>query len=149
MDFERLFGNAGLAFRVTNSLDWVPQVPFTLELIRDINHPNPLSVSPSLLLSALMKVMEPLVSEVRRLIEYHSRAHLQRKAAVLAQRVAPSSAAAPAAPFDAPFHPSLNFVNAGAEEALIGTPCVGAEGDDAFFEHHVTTYYKLVQAQVP
>ncbi len=149
MDFERLFGNAGLAFRVTNSLDWVPQVPFTLEMIRDINHPNPLSVSPSLLLSALMKVMEPLVAEARRLIEHHSRPHLQRKAAVLAQRVVPSSLPAPAAPFDAPFHPSLNFVNAGAEEALIGTPCVGAECDDAFFEHHVTTYYKLMQAQVP
>jgi Lipase (class 3) len=150
-DCERLFSNPGLAFRVTNSLDWVPQVPFTLELVRDINHPNPLSVlaSPSLLLSALMKVMEPLVSEARRLIEHHSRPRLQRKAAALAQRVAPSSTPAPAAPFDAPFHPSLNFVNAGTEEALIGVPCVGAECDDAFFEHHVTTYYTLVQAQVP
>src|SRR5262245_61019949 len=150
-DFERQFGNAGLAFRVTNSLDWVPQAPFTLEMIRDINHPNPLSVlaSPSLLLSALMKVMEPLVSEARRLIEHHSRPRLQRKAAALAQRLAPSHPRAPAAPFDAPFHPSLNFVNAGSEQALIGTPCVGPECADAFFEHHVTTYYKLVQAQAP
>jgi hypothetical protein len=150
-DFEHLCSNSGLAFRVTNSLDWVPQVPFTLELVRDINHPNPLSVlaSPSLLLSALMKVMEPLVSEARRLIERHARPHLQQKATALARRVAPASVPVPAAPFDAPFHPSLNFVNAGTEEALIGTPCVGAECHDAFFEHHVTTYYTLLQAQVP
>ena len=150
-DFERQFGNAGLAFRVTNSLDWVPQVPFTLEMIRDVNHPNPLTVlaSPSLLLDALMKVMEPLVSEARRIIERHSRPHLQQKATALAQKVAPASVPTPPAPFDAPFHPSLYFVNAGTEEALIGTPCVGAECHDAFFEHHVTTYYKLLQAQVP
>lgn len=150
-DFERMFSNPGLAFRVTNSLDWVPQVPFTLEMIRDVNHPNPLSVlaSPSLLLSAMMKVMEPLISEVRRLIERHSRERLQQKAAVLAQRVAPAASPAPSAPFDAPFHPSLYFVNAGTETALIGMPCVGAECHDAFFEHHVTTYYKLLLTQVP
>ena len=28
---------SGFAFRVTNSLDWVPQVPFTLEFPGDIN----------------------------------------------------------------------------------------------------------------
>jgi hypothetical protein len=42
-DFESKFCNSGLAFRVTNSLDWVPQVPFTLEFPGDINTPNPLS----------------------------------------------------------------------------------------------------------
>jgi Lipase (class 3) len=40
-DFENTFCNSGLAFRVTNSLDWVPQVPFTIESPHDINTPNP------------------------------------------------------------------------------------------------------------
>ena len=43
-DFESLFCNTGLAFRVTNSLDWVPQGPFTIEIPSDLNIPNPLSV---------------------------------------------------------------------------------------------------------
>jgi hypothetical protein len=153
-DFESKFSNPGLGFRVSNSLDWVPQVPFTLELVGDINQPNPLSVlaSPSLLMSLLSKVVEPLVAEARRLIETHARSHLQQKAAALAQRVAPAgtpTARLLSSAFDVPILPSLDFVNAGTEEALIGAPCVGPECHDAFFEHHATTYYQLLLAQVP
>ena len=43
-DFESLFCNTGLAFRVTNSLDWVPQGPLTIEIPSDLNTPNPLTV---------------------------------------------------------------------------------------------------------
>ena len=58
LDFDARFANAGFAFRVTNSLDWVPQVPFTLEFLQDVDRPNPLSVlaSPSLLMSLLTKL---------------------------------------------------------------------------------------------
>jgi hypothetical protein len=150
-DFESKFSNPGLAFRVTNSLDWVPQVPFTIELVSDINRPNPLSVlaSPSLLIRALSTVAEPLVAEARHLIEHHARARLQPKAVALARRVAPAGAVPPTSAFDVSILPSLNFANAGTEAALIGTPCVGAECDDAFFEHHATSYYTLLLAQIP
>jgi hypothetical protein len=153
LDFEARFANAGLAFRVTNSLDWVPQVPFTLELLADINRPNPLSVltSPSLLMSLLMKLLERVVSEARSLVETHARAHLQVKAAALARKVAPAPAPAAtllASGFDVPVLHSLDFSSAGTEVALVGTPCAEDECHDAFFEHHATTYYKLLQAQI-
>lgn len=153
LDFEARFANAGLAFRVTNSLDWVPQVPFTLELLEDINRPNPLSVltSPSLLMSLLMKLLERVVSEARSLVETHARAHLQVKAAALARKVAPAPAPAAtllASGFDVPVLHSLDFASAGTEVALVGTPCAEDECHDAFFEHHATTYYKLLQAQI-
>jgi hypothetical protein len=150
-DFESKFSNPGLGFRVTNSLDWVPQVPFTLELPSDINAPNPLTVlaSPSRLITDLTKAVERLVGDARRLIERHARERLQPAAAALAQRVAPAGSPAPTSAFDVSILASLNFVNAGSEEALIGTPCVGAECQDAFFEHHTTTYYSLLLDQVP
>jgi hypothetical protein len=153
LDFEARFANAGLAFRLTNSLDWVPQVPFTLEFLRDANRPNPLSVlaSPSLLMSLLTKLLERAVDDVRALVETHTRAHLQVKAATLARKVAPDPAPAAAllsSGFDVPVLHSLDFESAGTEVALIGSPAVGHEANDAFFEHHTTTYYKLLQAQL-
>jgi hypothetical protein len=30
---------------------------------------------------------------------------------------------------------------------LQGSPCTGAQCQDAFFKHHATTYYSLMQAQ--
>src|SRR5262249_16813718 len=151
LDFESKFSNPGLAFRVTNSLDWVPQVPFTLEMVQDMNVPNPLSVlvSPLHLVRALKDVVDDVVNDARRLIETHARAHLQPKAAALVHQVAPAGSAISRSAFDVSVLPSLNFVNAGAEEALIGVPCVGAQCHDAFFEHHCSTYYALLQAQVP
>jgi hypothetical protein len=50
--------------------------------------------------------------------------------------------------FDVTVLPSLNFVNAGIEISLIGTPCSGAQCQDAFFEHHATTYLALLRAQI-
>jgi hypothetical protein len=150
-DFESRFSNAGLAFRVTNSLDWVPQVPFTLEFIQDINTPNPLSVLGSK--SLLMVMLDKLFDEIRTLVRAHAHARLHTTALALAQRAAPATAPAGglliAFPFEVPEMPSFNFVNAGAGVALIGTPCIGAECQDAFFEHHAVTYYVLLQAQRP
>jgi hypothetical protein len=150
-DFESMFSNPGLGFRVTNSLDWVPQVPFTIELTDDLNAPNPLTVlaSPSRLVGDLTKAAERLARDARSLIERHDRDRLGPAAASLAARVAPAGSPAPTSAFDVSILPSLDFVNAGWEVALIGTPCAGAECQDAFFEHHCTTYYTLLLAQAP
>jgi hypothetical protein len=148
-DFESVFSNPGFAFRVTNSLDWVPQVPFTIELSSDINTPNPLSVltvpSPGINV-VLSGVLAGLRDEARNQIVDHVRNRFQ---AAMARK-----AAIDAAPdllmkrFDVPIVPSLNFENAGSEISLIGTLCAGAGCKDAFFEHHATTYYKLMKAQL-
>ena len=43
-----------------------------------------------------------------------------------------------------PLKPSLYYVAAGIVWPLIGAPCEGVECHDGFFEHHATTYYKLL-----
>ena len=42
-DFESLFCDPVMAYRVTNTLDWVPEVPFTLQSPEDVDAPNPLT----------------------------------------------------------------------------------------------------------
>ena len=150
-DFESRFSNAGFAYRITNSLDWVPQVPFTIELASDVDKPNLVSawldkvapiIGPGALITATEKAIQLLQREfAKHVIERHGGAARQ-----LFRSVKPG---APAAPLTLPILSSLNFVNAGSEIALIGTPCAGTECDDGFFEHHAGTYYKLLQAQIP
>jgi hypothetical protein len=143
--------NSGFAFRVTNSLDWVPQVPFTLEFPGDINTPNPLSALADPRLATIFSILKPLVDNARNNIVDHARQRLQSKVVALAQRVAVApgpQAELAASSFDVTVVPSLNFVNAGTEISLIGTPCAGAQCQDAFFEHHATTYFALLQAQI-
>jgi hypothetical protein len=148
-DFGSKFCNSGLAFRVTNSLDWVPQMPFTIELAGDINSPNPLSILTNPRLAMIIAALKPLFDTAHQEIVDHVHQRLQPKAAALAQRISPATAdqLMPLG-FDVPVTPSLNFVNAGTDVSLIGTPCVDAQCQDAFFEHHATTYYALMQAQL-
>lgn len=152
-DFENLFSNSGLAFRVTNSLDWVPQVPFTIQITSDINTPNPLSAL-TMLSSMILTTLTGFGNEARRIIVERVRSRLQLKAAVLAQVVAPGALPGvvpellTAHGFDVPIAPSLNFVNVATQIALIGTPCVGDECQDIFFDHHTATYYAPLKAQM-
>jgi hypothetical protein len=147
-DFEDRFCISDMAFRVTNTLDWVSQVPFTLQFIDDIDKPNPLSVvaSPSLLIQLLDKAL----SEVRSFVETHARSRLQSTAVALAQAKAPQQtrtqtlSALSTTPFTVPIMESLNFVNVGTDMPLNGTPCVGDDCHDPLFEHHATTYYPLL-----
>jgi hypothetical protein len=150
-DFGSKFCNSGLAFRISNSLDWVPQMPFTIELPGDINRPNPLSILTNPRLAMITAALKPLFDTVHADIVDHTRQRLQPKAAALAQRVSSPARASQLMPlnFDVAVTPSLNFVNAATDVSLIGTPCVDAQCQDAFFEHHATTYYALMQAQLP
>jgi hypothetical protein len=146
-DFESRFCESNLAFRVTNSLDWVPQVPFTIEFVTDINKPNPLSVLGSMPLALAM--MQKAVDQILLVAQLNAQARVQAAAASLAKlgTVATSAPLHGAGVATAPFALSLNYVNAGTEIALIGVPCVGDQCKDAFFEHHAATYYALLQAQ--
>jgi hypothetical protein len=148
-DFEHRFSNPGLGFRVTNSLDWVPQVPFTLEFLGDINKPNPLSVltQPEFMLkiaSALrLKAIEQLVDESGHLIVARELNRVRPALQELA--TAKAGAAAAVGPIDMPLMFSFNYLNAGTNFSLMGNPCVGKECADQFFEHHAATYYGLLQ----
>jgi hypothetical protein len=147
-DFESRFCDVELAFRVTNSLDWVPQVPFTIEFITDINKPNPLSVLGAL--TVPLALLQGAVDQFLVIARMNARAQLQAAAASAAKLgvVVPSTSPHGAAGVDAPFLATLNFVNAATEIALAGVPCVGDECKDAFFEHHAATYYGLILKQI-
>ena len=63
-DFESLFCNTGLAFRVTNSLDWVPQGPLTIEIPSDFNIPNPLTVLSATSISSLTSTQTMVMTDI-------------------------------------------------------------------------------------
>lgn len=147
-DFENRFCDTDFAFRVTNSLDWVPQVPFTIEFISDINTPNPLSVLGAI--SLPLALLQGAVNQFIVVARAHAQSQLQSAAASVAKLGAVSTSGSPlgADQIDAPLVPTLNFVNAGTEIALMGVPCVGDQCKDPFFEHHPATYYGLLEAQI-
>ena len=149
-DFESLFCNTGLAFRVTNSLDWVPQGPFTIEIPSDLNIPNPLSVLTAVLSgneSSLLTALKTAQIGAIKLILPEIQAALQRNAVLLARTKDPTVVGINLFGFPLVF--SLYFLGAATEIALIGTPCSGpTQCGDVFFEHHATTYYALMQAQL-
>lgn len=144
-DFEKHSCLPEMAFRITNSLDWVPQVPFTIQSFRDINTPNPLSTSPPPLIVTLINNTNQTVID---LIESQVRHHLHPTAVSLVHAGNISAGISKEEllpmPLDIPVLPSLNFVNAGTEIPLIGIPCSGKNCSDAFFEHHASTYYNLM-----
>jgi hypothetical protein len=153
-DFENRFSNPGLGFRVTNSLDWVPQVPFTLEFLGDINEPNPLSVltQPEFFIKVAKSIP---VRGISLLVQDASHSIVTRQV----ERVRPAlqelmtAKAGPAAvvfdgAIDVPLMLTFNFVNAGTNFSLMGKPCANAtECSDQFWEHHTFIYYGLLQQQ--
>ena len=150
-DFESRFCNSGFAFRVTNSLDWVPQVPFTLEFPGDINTPNPLSALANPRLATIFAVLKPLVDNARNTIVDHARQRLQPKAVALAQWVA--VAPVPQANSRCPASTSPLFLPLISLMPRPKSPSLGRlapvlNARMPFFEHHATTYFALLQAQI-
>jgi len=151
-DFESRFSNVGLGFRVTNSLDWVPQVPFTIEILSDINVPNPLSVltQPEQLIrigSAMhVRAITTLVHDAGHLIVEREIDRVRPALQQLMVAKGKLAAATPSASIDLPVMLSFNYVNAATNFSLMGVPCKDKECSDAFFEHHAETYYKLLLA---
>ncbi len=150
-DFENRFSNTGLGYRVTNSLDWVPQMPFTIEILSDINVPNPLSVLTQteqlIRIGAAMHVraITTLVHDASHLIVAREIARVRPALQALVTAKAGPAAAVPGASIDLPLMFSFNYVNAATNFSLMGSPCSNPqECSDEFFEHHAETYYKLL-----
>jgi hypothetical protein len=139
-DFGDLFCNTGLAFRLTNSLDFIPQLPFTWESPTDLNIKFPLRSQTGV--ESFLTTLNAGRSEAVRSIFEASKARLRDTALAIARTQNPLVADRQ---FTIPHVDSLYFVNAATEIALIGTPC---QCDDRLFQHHTTTYYTLMQEQL-
>ncbi len=151
-DFETIAGNGTLAFQVTNSLDWVPQVPLTLEWLDDLNSPNPISnlLANDLALADLGNVRARIRAEATARQLTKLAPHLGTLGAVLTQQaIQPVEAAVTGAEASLHILPSLYFFNAGARILLTGGPCPTPDCDGGWYQHHATTYYNLLQAQYP
>jgi hypothetical protein len=144
-DFESVFSNNGFGFRVTNSYDFIPQLPFTIEIPTDLNVAiTTLPTMPSLQEGAEKQMVSSVAST-----------HMDKlQAGFLA--IARANAAKRGVPFSAPLTPptplpiidSYNFVNVGSNLSLIGSPTPPANAGDILYQHHATTYNTLMQAQL-
>jgi lipase (class 3) len=139
-DIERLPS----AYRITNSLDWVPQLPLTLQGLTSLNDPNPLSTMRG---GTVWRFVAGALDALR--------AHLSELALdKLAAQVAKMSAASIYEPAAAAINPGqpqgllftggLNFEPAGIPITLEGEPGLNpADPKDAFWQHHAAQYLAL------
>jgi hypothetical protein len=116
-----------------------------------LNTPNPLSVLTTLTAeqsAALNAVQSTQVGVIKSILPAIQTAFQPTAVALVKTK---DSTVVGTTPFNFPLVLSLYFVGAGTEIALIGTPCAGpgpTQCGDMFFEHHATTYYALMQAQL-
>jgi hypothetical protein len=146
-DFESVFSNNGFGFRVTNSLDFVPQLPFTIEIPTDLN--VAITALPPTLSSLLAKGAESqMVSSVASTQMAKLQAAFLAVARAKAAGRPPHNAPLPSTPIlPLPIIDSYNFVNAGRNWSLIGCPLptTSPNATDILYQHHAITYYNLMQ----
>jgi hypothetical protein len=157
-DYDVLTASDGTGFTVNNDQDWVPQVPFTFELLGDINTPNVLSVLGASDTAALAAVRESVIAyhqqrtsaalarqapALTRLGEVLAQQKLVKTAAVTADASGPASGGIR-------ILPTLNFVGCGAPIILQGTPGTNpVDPSDGWWQHHAALYYDLLVKQWP
>jgi len=132
-DFDRLTSFPGRAFRVTNTEDWAPQMPLTLQWPPDVSKPNPLS---SALVASAIDV--PSVAKAVRATS----ASLKRRARLkMIEAEARSSGVR--------FLLSLNYDHCGSPVPLVGkhgnNPC---NKRDMLWQHHLGMYAHLLRDQL-
>ena len=149
-DFEYHMCNSGMAFHVVNNLDWVPQVPFTLQWLCDLSEPNPLD-----LLKVPYKEIDKVLGEVdiaRKLLKFE---HLKRHHPQLEElgRIMGEQNHIPLESThtkDLTIMDSLNFTNCASPIVLKGIPGVNPDDKDDFtWQHHAAMYYKLLNKDFP
>jgi hypothetical protein len=164
-DYDSVAGDGGLAFTVNNSQDWVPQVPFTIELPGDVNTPNPLSVglgSATVTAAALAQIEADAGRLQAGVAAAQVAKHTPKMAALATILQAPKfqqrvlgnpapRAIAPGTPQLPPILSTLNFAGCGSTYGLLGTPGANpCQPSDFFWQHHAAMYYALLQGrQIP
>lgn len=145
-DYESIVGNTNLGFTLTNTEDWVPQVPFTFEIPSDVNTPNPLS-----LLSTQQASLASATSQVAVMRSHIADAQMQKYAAqmeALGQKLKAQNlreASASAVETNITILPTLNFSGCGLPVILQGVPGTNpCDPKDFFWQHHTAMYYDLL-----
>lgn len=159
IDYDVVAGNGGLAFTVNNSQDWVPQVPFTIEVLSDINVPNPVSVEleshalTALVLKEVQAEADALRTGIAKLQKAKHTPNMMALAGifqdpkfqqkVLGQPVPQGLTLG--FPILPPILPTLNFAGCGSVYGLLGTPGVNpCKSNDSFWQHHAAMYSVLL-----
>jgi hypothetical protein len=176
-DYARLAAVDGFGWAVMSTQDWVPQAPFSLEWISDLNTPNPLrgfggTANPEAMItlgsevadgeSAVNRVRDDQVKRLKGRVESVSRR--------LTSETIHLNAADLGAPSAAPItgstvsdmiqqildqiQTSLNYADVGALVPLFadpgGNPTDGTKGCqtlDYFWQHHLGNYLKYLNQQ--
>ncbi len=149
-DFERVTGNRDSGFSVTNSQDWVPQVPLTIQMLGSMNEPNPLDyITNNVVFEMLSKSMEAMHGHIA---TEHIRKHLPQFAIleqVLKNQNFQAVGVSPALA-SIEIRPTLNFVGCGTPIILAGTPGTNpTEPKDFFWQHHAAMYFDLLGKVFP
>ena len=141
-DFERIIQ----AYRITNSEDWVPQLPLSLQLLASLNGPNPLSVLPG---EGLVKLFEAGLGILAHHVEgIHTAKFLPQILGLDVATLYPPAAKTvipgrPGAPVD--IAGGLNFEPAGIPITLTGKPGLDpANAGDSWWQHHAAMYASLL-----
>jgi hypothetical protein len=176
-DYARLAGVDGYGWAVTSTQDWVPQAPFALEWISDLNTPNPLrgfdgSPNPEAMIalgsvvtdgeSAVNRVRDDSVKRLKQRVEGLS---LRLKSETIHLNTA-DLGAPPAAPITGStiadliqqildqLQASLNYADVGSLLPLFADPGAnptdgtpGCQKLDYFWQHHLGNYLKYLKQQ--
>jgi Lipase (class 3) len=176
-DYARLAAVDGYGWAVASTQDWVPQAPFALEWLQDLNTPNPLrgfggKPNPEAMLSLidLTSKADGPVNDVRVELAERLRRRVEDLSAKLALETIHMSASALGAPSAAPItgsaisdvikeildqiQDSLNFADVGSLVPLFATPGAnptdgtpGCQPLDHFWQHHLGNYLKYMNPQ--
>lgn len=176
-DYAQVTAAGGYGWAVTSTQDWVPQVPFTLEWISDINTPNPLRGFGNTLNPEAMFRLGSMTADVEGAVSRARNDHKQRliqRVEALSKRLAEErihlkatdlGAPAPAAVTGstisdvlqqllAQIQESLDYAHVGALLPLFAVPGAnptdgtkGCQSMDYFWQHHPGNYLKYLKEQ--
>jgi len=148
-DFDRITSNVNLGFRVTNSQDWVPQVPLSLQLLGSLNEPNILDeLTGNFAFKMFTEGFDALEGHLE---EIHLAKHVPQVSALEQILKSNPSLVLPASTASAiQLVPTLNFINCGSSISLPGTPGMNpTDPKDFFWQHHAAMYHGLLTTKFP
>lgn len=145
--FAREFEMLGDCFRITNSEDWVPQLPLSIQLLDSLNIPNPISVLPPEWIMIGFKV--GLAQIEKFLHQIHLAKWVPQVAKLTPDKIFPPAAKTviPAAPGPlVDLAGGFNFEPAGIPITLLGRPGLDpANPSDSWWQHHAAMYADLLR----
>lgn len=145
-EFNRSFSDSGLAFTLTNTEDWVPETPLTIERFHDLNDPNPLDTHEAGF--SLPRLMLNELEKLHALATAHSLTKYAEPINQLGTRLAAHNLPFPLV--SQLLVESQNYSGCGTPITLTGTPGTNpGQPKDGFWQHSVEMYYRLLETWYP